>query len=304
MPRQLLGAIEAGGTKFVCAVGYGCDEILDEARIATSTPEETLAQVLGFFERVTREAGDLLSIGVATFGPVDVRPQSASFGQILSTPKRGWSGTNLVRLLQERFQCRVGIDTDVNAAALAEARLGAGMTTGSLAYITVGTGIGGGAVINGRTLKGRLHPEMGHLYVRRDPQDDRFAGVCPFHADCVEGLASGPAILSRWRANVDEWPLGHPGFELIGAYLGQLAASIMLTLSCERIVFGGGVMGDGRLLPYIRRSVVQSLNGYLPFATDPGSLDHYITVPRLGHRSGLAGAFVLASESTLHPDRF
>jgi fructokinase len=296
MPRQLYGAIEAGGTKFVCAAGFSHNEILDEIRIPTAAPAETLGAVVQFFERVERELGSVQAFGIASFGPLDLHLHSPNFGCLLQTPKACWSGTNLIAPLRGRFGCAIAIDTDVNVAALAEAQFGAGIGTHSLAYVTVGTGIGGGAVIGGQTVKGLLHPEMGHLYVRRDARDENFAGVCPFHGDCVEGLASGPAILARWRENVDDWTNAHPGFEIIGGYLGQLAASITLVLSCERIIFGGGVIGAGRLMPYVRKSYARVLNNYLPIEAI-GDLDNYIVTPGLSHRSGIAGAFLLASEA-------
>jgi fructokinase len=299
-PRRLYGAIEAGGTKFVCAAGFGRDAILDEQRIPTTTPAETLSRVVQFFERVEQEVGALQAFGLAAFGPIDLRLDSSRFGHLLPTPKAGWSGTDLLGPLRERFGCPIAIDTDVNAAAVAEARFGAGVGTKSLVYVTVGTGIGGGAVIDGHTVRGLMHPEMGHLYVRRHASDQDFAGVCPFHGDCAEGLASGPAMLSRWGTNVDDWRGDHPGFEIIGDYLGQLAASIMLMLSCERIVFGGGVMASGRLLPYIRTACNRTLNGYLPLEVTGGQLENHIVGPGLCGRSGLAGAFVLAGEAAQH----
>ena len=294
--RRLYGAIEAGGTKFVCAVGFGRDAILDEQRIPTTTPSETLSRVVEYFVRMECEVGPLQAFGLAAFGPIDLRPDSSRYGQLLPTPKQGWSGADLLEPLRGRFNCPIGIDTDVNAAALAEARFGAGVGTRSLVYVTVGTGIGGGAVIDGRTIQGLLHPEMGHLHVRRHGGDREFAGVCPFHRDCVEGLASGPAVLSRWGVSVEDWKQNHPGLEILGEYLGQLAASVMLVLSCERIIFGGGVMASGRLLPHIRAACGTTLNGYLPPEVT-GQLEDLIVGPGLGGRSGLAGAFALAVEA-------
>ena len=295
MPRPLYGAIEAGGTKFLCAAGYGPNEVLEEVRFPTSSPSATLGSVVSFFERIEREVGPLGSFGIAAFGPLDLQPRSRTFGHLLATPKSGWAGTDLLAPLKERFARPIAIDTDVNAAALAEAHFGAGFGTRSLAYVTVGTGIGGGAVIDGRTLRGLLHPEMGHIHVRRDPRDEGFVGVCPIHRDCLEGLASGPAIAVRWGATVDEWPEGHPGLEIIGDYLGQLAALIALLLSCERIVFGGGVMTTGRLMPHVRTAACRYLNGYLPL--ESVAFDEYICAPGLAERAGITGAFVLATEA-------
>lgn len=302
--KPLYGAIEAGGTKFVCAAGYGPAEVPDDARVVISTagPGPTLAAVVEFFERVTRQYGALCGLGIAAFGPVDLDTRSPTWGRILATPKPGWSNISLVAPL-ERFGCVIAIDTDVNAAALAEARLGAGTGADSLAYVTVGTGIGGGLVMTDRTLKGLLHPEMGHIRVRRDPRDGDFAGVCPFHGDCLEGLACGPALAARWHMRADELPEQHPGREILGDYLGQLAATIALVVSCERIVFGGGVVSGGRLLPYIRQSASRWLGGYLPIETRAGGFERYITAPALGDSAGTAGALLLAMRGSVQARR-
>ena len=292
--RALFGAVEAGGTKFVCAAGCAPREMLEDCVIATTTPQATLAAVCAFFEHVRRERAPLASIGIAAFGPVELDPRSGSRGTLLRTPKAGWEGVSLLSPLAERFGCPVAIDTDVNAAALAESLYGAGVGTRSLAYVTVGTGIGGGVAFEGRTLPGLLHPEMGHIAVRRHPADAGFAGVCPFHGDCLEGLASGPAIVARWGATAESLPDAHPALETLGWYLGQLAASIALVCSCERIVFGGGVMSDGRLLPFIRRAARQQLAGYLPIDAKAGGFERYITAPALGQHAGLIGALALA----------
>lgn len=296
--NPLYGAIEAGGTKFVCAAGYGPAEIPDGCRtvIPTGAPGPTFAAVVDFFERITGKHGPLAAVGIASFGPVDLDSRSAAWGRTLTTPKPGWSDVSMVAPL-ERFGCPIAIDTDVNAAALAEARLGAGAGVGSLAYVTVGTGIGGGVVVGERTIKGLLHPEMGHIRVQRDPRDAGFPGVCPFHGDCLEGLASGPAVRARWHTQAENLPEQHEGRDILGGYLGQLAAAIALMLSCERIVFGGGVVSGGRLLPYIRESASRWLGGYLPIEARAGGFDRYITAPGLGDFAGTAGAFLLAMSS-------
>lgn len=300
--KPLYGAIEAGGTKIVCAGGYSPADIPDGGRavIPTAAPGPTLAAVVEFFDRFTREHGVLAGIGIASFGPVDIDTRSPTWGRILATPKPGWSDVSVVVPL-ERFGCPIAVDTDVNAAALAEARLGAGVGVDSLTYVTVGTGIGGGMVTGDRTIKGLLHPEMGHIRVLRDPRDGDFAGVCPFHGDCLEGLASGPAVTARWHARAEDLPESHPAREILGGYLGQLAATIALMLSCERIVFGGGVVSGGRLLPYIRRSASHWLGGYLPVEARAGGFDRYITAPGLGDFAGTAGAFLLAMRASLPP---
>jgi fructokinase len=296
--KPLYGAIEAGGTKIVCAVGYGPTQTPEGCRavIPTGAPGSTLAAVSGFFEQMAGKYGALAAIGIASFGPVDVDSRSATWGRILGTPKPGWSSISMVAPF-ERFGCPIVIDTDVNAAALAEARLGAGVGLGSLAYVTVGTGIGGGLVVADRTIKGLLHPEMGHIRVQRDPRDADFPGVCPFHGDCLEGLASGPAVAARWHTRAENLPEAHPGREILGSYLGQLAANIALLLSCERIVFGGGVTSGGRLLPYIRKSASRWLGGYLPVEGRGGGFERYITAPGLGDSAGATGAFLLAMQA-------
>ena len=293
--QALFGAIEAGGTKFVCAAGYGPREIEPQFRqvIATTTPAQTLAAVGDFLERVHRQAGAFAGIGVAAFGPVDIDRRSARWGSILSTPKPGWSDVSLVAPLA-RFGCPLFVDTDVNAAALAEARFGAGADTDSLVYVTVGTGIGGGVVIEGRTVRGMLHPEMGHIRVRRDERDAQFAGICPFHGDCLEGLASGPAVLARWGAKLESLPDTHPGLDIIGGYLGQLAATLALVLSTRRIVFGGGVM-SARLLGRVRAAAERQLAGYLPVAARAGGFEQLIVAPGLGDQAGITGAMLLAA---------
>ncbi len=293
--RALYGAIEAGGTKFVCAAGYGPMDIAPQMRtvIATTTPAETLAAVVAFFEQVRANAGAFSAFGVGAFGPVDIEPRSDTWGSILSTPKPGWAGTSLVAPL-ERFGCPVALDTDVNAAALAEARLGAGRDANSLTYVTVGTGIGGGVIEQGRSIRGLLHPEMGHIRVRRDPRDGQFRGVCPFHGDCLEGLASGPAIVARWGAPMSALPIGHAGPDIIGGYLGQLAATIALMYASERIVFGGGVMSGADLLPRIRAVATEQLGGYLPIEARAGGFERLIVAPALAGQAGITGALLLA----------
>lgn len=298
MTRDLYGAIEAGGTKFVCVAGSGPTTLLVEhcQPISTGAPGATFALIVEYFERVRRERGPLAGIGIAAFGPVDLDRQSPTWGSLLETPKAGWSRVSLVDSF-ERFRCPIAIDTDVNAAALAEAEHGAGKNVGSVAYVTVGTGIGGGVVVNGRPIHGMLHPEMGHIRVRRDPRDLDFGGTCPFHGDCLEGLASGPAIRARWDLPVEAWPQEHVGFEIIGGYLGQLAATIVLMISCPRIVFGGGVMSDGRMLPHIRRAARTSLNGYLPIEARAGGFDKLIVAAALGECAGITGAMMLAARA-------
>ncbi len=292
----LLGAIEGGGTKFVCAVGDSPDRIVEHAVIPTRDPDSTLRAVLDFFSAAEQRSGRIGAFGIACFGPLELRQGSPRFGRLLATPKPGWSGTDLVGALRGRFTAPVAIDTDVSGAALAELKLGAGRDVGSLAYVTVGTGIGGGFAPRAREVPQLLHPEMGHLRVQRDPRDADFRGICPFHGDCLEGLASGPAIRARWGTELNGLELSHPAWSIIGGYLGQLAASIALMASPERVIFGGGVMSNEHLLPHIRRTAGSVLNGYIDALNDAGALERYICMPGLGSRAGLTGAFLLAAQ--------
>jgi fructokinase len=294
MPGPLYGAIEAGGTKFICALAQGPDEILAETRIATTTPAATLAEVVEFFAGAQARVGAVRAFGIGAFGPIELDPRSAGWGRLLPNPKPHWSDADLAGPLRARFGVPIALDTDVNAAALGEFRLGAGRGLRSLAYVTVGTGIGGGAIVDGRPLHGRLHPEMGHIRVRRDPRDHDFAGDCPFHGDCVEGLANGASIRARWGRPLNELAADHEAWPIIGGYLGQLAATIALMLSPERIVFGGGVMTELRMFAHVRAAAVAMLNGYLPAPLFGASLEGYIVPPGLGTRSGLCGAVLLA----------
>ncbi len=293
----LYGAIEAGGTKFVCAVAREPLQLLAETRIATTTPAATLDAALAFFAQQELVHGKLAGIGIASFGPVDLRKDSQRFGHILDTPKAGWSQTDLVTPFVQRFQCPVSIDTDVNAAALAEAQLvDGGRGCDTLVYVTVGTGIGGGIVTDGRTHKGSLHPELGHIRVQRHAQDQDFKGTCPFHGDCLEGLACGPAIEARYGAALDALPADHPGFAVIGDYLGQLTATLILLLAPQRILFGGGVMQQPALLPLLRDTTATLLNGYAGLG-ERSWLDAAVLPPALGQHAGINGALLLALDS-------
>jgi fructokinase len=299
-PRApLYGAIEAGGTKFYCAVARGVEEVLCTERFATTTPDETFDQVVEFFARNERTHGAISAFGIASFGPLDLDRRSAGYGRILATPKAGWARYDLRARLNERFGQPIFLDTDVNAAALAEWNQVADSGVRSLVYVTVGTGIGAGAVIDGRPLTGPWHPEMGHIRVVRHPQDLDFAGVCPFHRDCLEGLANGPAIRARWGAEMQTLLGNRLVREIIGSYLGQLAASVTLILAPERIVFGGGVMNAGELLAQIRATTRQQLADYLSHPLLQGSLEQFIVSPALGERSGIQGAILLATSGNV-----
>lgn len=291
--RSLYGGIEAGGTKFVCAVGTGPEDIRAETRIPTTTPGETLARVLDFFRPY---APQLKAVGIASFGPVDVRPDSPTYGYITTTPKPGWAFTPIVPLVAEKLGVPVGFDTDVNGAALGEHRWGAAQGLDTFVYLTVGTGIGGGALVNGRLLHGLLHPEMGHMRVPHDRDRDPFAGICPFHGDCLEGLASGPAMEARWGQPPATLPPDHPAWDLEAEYLGTALATLICVLSPQRIVVGGGVMQAAHLWPRLRAATLKTLNGYIQAPALTEGIETYIVPPRLGQRAGVLGAIALAMD--------
>jgi len=300
--EHIYGAVEAGGTKIICAVGRSVHEMLEERRVATRLPTETLAEVLQFFHAMQLKYGRMRGFGIASFGPIQLDRRAPDWGRMLATPKPGWANTNLVTALQPVADCGIELDTDVNAAALAEAELGAGQGCSSVAYVTVGTGIGAGVAINGQTLRGRMHPEMGHIHVRRDQRDLTFSGVCPFHGDCLEGVASGPAIQRRWQTELSALPEDHVAYSIIGGYLGQLAATIALVTSAERIVFSGGVLENGLLLPHIRNATRDALAGYLPPHEPDGCVENSVCVSALHGRAGVLGAILLAQRAAeLHP---
>lgn len=289
MAGALQGSIEAGGTKWVCAVGTGPDDLVSETRIETTSPSETLGRVIEFF----RNQPAIDSLGVASFGPLELRPSRSNFGSITSTPKAGWSNTDLSGALGEALGVPVGIDTDVNGAALGEGRWGAAVELTSFVYLTVGTGIGGGVVVDGRPLHGLVHPEIGHVAVTRHP-DDGFAGLCPFHGDCFEGLASGPAISARWGDEPRRLApaLRRSASDMEAFYVAEGLRAIVFTLAPERIIVGGGVSQIEGFHPAVRSALVRTLAGY------PGLPEHgaegFVVAPGLGDRSGIAGGFALA----------
>jgi fructokinase len=287
---RFYGAIEGGGTKFVCAVGTGPQDLRTEVRFPTTTPEETLSRVVSFFQK----NGPIDALGLACFGPVDPDPASPTFGHILATPKPGWSNVNLVAPLRAALNCPVGFDTDVNGAALAEARWGAAQGCDPVLYLTIGTGIGGGVLMNGRLLHGLLHPEMGHILLARDYQQDPFAGICPFHGDCFEGLASGPALEKRWGAKAETLASDHPAWQLEAHYIALALMSYILTLSPQKIVMGGGVAQQTHLLPLVRQELRGLLNSYIQKPQVDQEIDSYIVLPGLGSRAGVLGALALA----------
>jgi fructokinase len=295
--KALYGAIEGGGTKFVCAVAEAPDRILERATVPTTDAGATLAECVDFFVAAENARGPIAAFGFGCFGPIELAPSASGFGRLLTTPKPGWAGTDLLAPLRAAFAAPIALDTDVGAAALAEWRLGAGRGAGSLAYVTVGTGIGGAVAPRDPAGSRLMHAEMGHLPAARDPRDAGFPGVCPFHRDCIEGLASGSAIRARWGSDLEALPADHAGRFVVARYLGQLAASIALLTSVECIVFGGGVMANGALLPLVSTAMLEYLNGYLPPLSDPERAAAYLRAPGLGKDSGIVGAILLATQA-------
>ncbi|HEV3205737.1 MAG TPA: ROK family protein [Terriglobales bacterium] len=290
----MFGAIEAGGTKFVCGVGSGPDD-LKLTQFPTTSPEPTLAKAIAFLQAQSK--GELKAVGIGSFGPVDLHPDSATFGYVTSTPKAGWQNFNLAGVVKDALAVPVGFDTDVDAAALGEARWGAAQDLSDFLYLTIGTGIGGGAIINDRVLHGLVHPEMGHIRVPHDWARDPFAGCCPFHGDCLEGLASGPAMQARWGKAAQNLTPDHPAWALEAHYLAHGLANWVLTLSPKRIVLGGGVLRQSLLFRIIRQELAALLNGYVRATELTRDLDEYVVPPRLGDRAGVLGCLVLAERT-------
>ncbi|HMD90576.1 MAG TPA: ROK family protein [Anaerolineaceae bacterium] len=292
---KLFGGIEAGGTKFICIVSSGPDKIMAETRFPTTTPEKTLQQVVNFFqEQSVKQEEPISAIGIGCFGPVDLDPASPTFGFITLTPKPGWSNTDMVGTIRKAMDLPVVIDTDVNAAAVGEWTWGAGKDLNDFIYLTIGTGIGGGGVINGKTLHGLVHPEMGHMRIPHDWQVDPFIGTCPYHGDCFEGLAAGPTIKARWGQAGETLPVDHPAWNLEAKYIALAVQNLVCILSPKRVILGGGVMQQSNLLPLIRKNVSDYLNNYVQSPAILNDIDHYIVAPELGNQAGVMGAIALA----------
>jgi len=286
---MLIAGIEAGGTKFVCGVGTDQGEILERVSFPTTTPDETISHTIDYLLSI-RNQFPWQSIGLASFGPIDLHRDNPTYGFITSTPKLAWQQTNIVGILELSLATQVYFDTDVNAAALAEQRWGAAKGKESVVYITVGTGIGGGALVNGKLVHGILHPEMGHMPIRSMSD---FQGICPFHKSCLEGLASGPAMQARWGVPAEQLPSDHPAWQEEADHLAQGLVSIITILSPGIIVLGGGVMNQAHLLPLVRRSVQHLLNGYISVPEITKHVDQYIVPAGLGSNAGLLGAMAL-----------
>jgi fructokinase len=292
--RDLYGGIEAGGTKFVCLVGRGPDDIEARLRIPTDSPAATIQRALDFFKPYVTQHR-LAGVGIGTFGPVDLCPDSNTFGYITTTPKPGWAYTDLYGTVRRGLDLPVAIDTDVNAAAFGEQTwVDENRGLDPFLYMTVGTGIGVGAIVNGRPVHGLIHPEGGHMFLPHDRISDPFDGVCPFHGDCLEGLASGPAIARRWGQPAESLPSGHPAWALEANYIALALVNLVAIFSPRRIVLGGGVFQQPGLYAAVRSGVQQRAAGYFQSKMILEAIDTYVVAPALGSLSGVLGAIAMA----------
>ncbi|WP_281300581.1 MULTISPECIES: ROK family protein [unclassified Iodidimonas] len=293
----LYGAIEAGGTKIICLIGQGPDDIRAQIELPTRRPDETIPDILAFFEGYRSQLGPLARVGLASFGPVDINLHSPQWGHVLKTPKPGWTGTDLAGAIKAGLGVPVVFDTDVNGAALAEGRWGAAQGLSDYAYITVGTGIGGGIVSGGALVHGVMHGELGHIPVPHDLMSDPYEGHCPFHGDCLEGMACGPAIEARWGTPAQTLSADHPAWAMEAGYLSVLTTNLILMQSTRRILLGGGVMKRASLFEALRAQTKARLNGYLTNPPHDGDLVDVIMPPGLGERAGPLGALALALDA-------
>ncbi len=289
MSERLFGCIEAGGTKFIAGIVASPDDIRDTARFDTISPTETISAVIAWLRAAQLRHGTLAAIGIASFGPLELNRSAPNWGHISATTKPGWSNADFGGLVARELGLPVGFDTDVNGAALAEALWGAGLGHKISVYVTVGTGIGGGAIVDGKPLQGLTHPEMGHIRPQRHADDLEFAGICPFHGDCLEGLASGPAIKARWGSSLSDLPADHPSYSIIAFYLAQLVVTLQSVMEPGRVILGGGVMDTPGLIDRVRCSAAIIGKGY--FKGDPHEI---VVAPALGDRAGLLGGLALA----------
>lgn len=299
---QLFGGIESGGTKFVCMVGKGPDFLLAEKRFPTTTPAETIRTAVEFFEPFARR-GELAAVGIASFGPVDLDPDSPTYGFITTTPKAGWKHVDLYGEIRRGLHVPVAFDTDVNAAAIGEQYwTPENRSLDPFIYMTVGTGIGVGVIINGAPLHGLIHSEAGHFVLPHDWQRDPFPGVCPYHGDCLEGLASGFSMSKRWGQEPETLPEDHPGWDLEAEYIALAVVNLIYAYSPKRIILGGGVSQHSGLHQEVRNKVPGFLNGYVQSAMLLERMDEYIQPPALGNRSGGLGAIAMARALVQPPD--
>ena len=290
---ELYGGVETGGSWCVCALGRGPEEILAEEQFPTTDPDPTLFRIVDFFRRHPRPK----AIGIGSFGPVDLDPDSPTWGYVTTTPKPGWRYVSIAGAIQDRLGIPVRFETDVAAAALGEHRWGAGRGVAALCYLTVGTGIGAGLLLDGRPWHGLVHPEVGHIRIPHDRDRDRFPGSCPAHGDCWEGLAAGTAIAQRWQVAPDHIPDDHPAWTLEAEYLALGILSIVLVASPQRVIVGGGVVESRPLLELVRPRLGELMAGYLDTPLLGERVDSYLVSPERGDRAGVLGAIALAQGS-------
>ena len=296
---QLFGGIEAGGTKFVCMVGTGPLEVIAENQFPTTQPDETIQKAVEFFKPYAKR-GELAAIGIASFGPVDLNLASPTYGYITTTPKPGWSLVNLRGYIQQALKLPITFDTDVNAAAFGEHYwVPENRLLDPFLYMTVGTGIGVGILANGHPLHGLIHPEAGHFPIPHNLQKDPFPGACPYHGDCLEGLASGPSMAQRWGQPAETLPDHHPAWELEAEYISLALVNLIYTCSPQRIVLGGGVAEHPGLHEAVSRKVQQHLNGYIQSPMVLEKINAYIVPPSLKKRSGVLGAIAMAIDMAI-----
>lgn len=295
--KRLLAGVELGGTKCVCILGTGPDDIRAQERLATTDPASTLSRIESILDGWRAQHGAFSALGVASFGPLDLKPGSPTHGFIMATTKPVWAHTDVAGRLARKLRVPVEVDTDTNGAALAEGQWGAAQGLKNFAYITVGTGVGVGLIVNGGTVFGCNHTELGHLRVAR-PAGDDWPGACTFHGACVEGLASGPAIEARVGMSADRIPADHAVWGSVAYALGQLLHGLVLSTAPERILIGGGVMSSqAHLFPRVRQELQRSLNGYVEVDEVMKGLDRYVVPPGLGTQAGPLGALALAANA-------
>ncbi len=295
--KKVFGGVEAGGTKFVCMVGTDPQNIDDEIRFPTTTPEETLKKVIEFFLPYHKN-NQLTAIGIGSFGPVDLRKTSPQYGYITTTPKPGWQNTNICSEISKIINVPIVFDTDVNAAAFGELFWsGSKGILDPFVYITVGTGIGVGVIANQAPIHGLVHTEGGHIHIPQDKTIDPFIGICPYHNNCLEGLASGPAIKARWGISAQDLPADHPAWNLEADYIALAICNIIMMYSPMRIVVGGGVAQHPGLLEQIRSKTKNLVNNYVQSEAITKNISNYIISPMLGNQAGVLGAIALAVDN-------
>ncbi len=294
-PLDYFIGIEGGGTKYKIVAASDPENVLCRTTIPTTSPEETISKIISFLVPLLADNADRIrAIGLGQFGPIQVNPAAQDYGAILNTPKAGWCGVNLISELRKITSLPIALDTDVNAAAMGELHYGAGQGLSDFFYITIGTGIGGALILNKRIVHGLLHPELGHMLVPHNTGNDPFEGICRFHKDCFEGLASGPALLARWKKPAETLTEDHQAWDLESTYIAQALVNLFLTVMPQRFILGGGIMQQRHLFPRISRKFCQLINDYIDVLKIIPEMDQYIRPPHLDHDAGMFGAIALA----------